>query len=559
MKRITTVVSHAAAIHLLFISGLLLTAGLSSAAGQGLLGPDYQLSPGDVLQVEVFGSADMSGAYTVGPAGTITMPQLGQVYLRGMTMEQARQHLTERLGELLRLPYVVLSIREIESVRKVYVSGYVSSQEPLMLPFGATVVDAVIGAGLTELSDLTRVRVTHPGEQSKVLNLSGIRTEQPIDITERVQYGDIIYVPKVRERIAVLGYVENPTTVLIPVGEQVRVLEAITRLAGGLSAGADNSTALLIHQDQRSETIDLHRLMKEGDISENKVLQAGDVLVINEASSISIVGEVATPATFRSGEPVRVLQLLASAQGFTPKADLAEARVYSQDGEMRPVDLEALWEEGDQSQNIELFPGDILVIPEKEPETVLIAGAVEQPRVLDIAEIKERDLLRIVTLSGPTDMADLRRVTVYRQEKPISVDVKAMIDEGQLSENIDVEPGDIVLIPEKETLYVLGAVGVQGKFPWEPNLTALDVVARSGGLSEAANTEEVHILRPDPEAEEWEHIVVSIGDYRKGIPPDEAILKPADIVYVPPKKPSKSLMEQLRDLLWIGATMRLFR
>ncbi|MCK4324532.1 MAG: SLBB domain-containing protein, partial [Armatimonadetes bacterium] len=322
---------------------------------------------------------------------------------------------------------------------------------------------------------------------------------------------------------------------------------------------ADNSTALLIHQDQRSETIDLYRLMKEGDISENKVLQAGDVLVINEASSISIVGEVATPATFRSGEPVRVLQLLASAQGFTPKADLAEARVYSQDGEMRPVDLEALWEEGDQSQNIELFPGDILVIPEKEPETVLIAGAVEQPRVLDIAEIKERDLLRIVTLSGPTEMADLRRVTVYRQEKPISVDVQAMIDEGQLSENIDVEPGDIVLIPEKETLYVLGAVGVQGKFPWEPNLTALDVVARSGGLSEAANTEEVHILRPDPEAEEWEHIVVSIGDYRKGIPPDEAILKPADIVYVPPKKPSKSLMEQLRDLLWIGATMRLFR
>jgi len=366
-------------------------------------------------------------------------------------------------------------------------------------------------------------------------------------------------VPKVQERIAVLGYVENPTTVRIPVGEQVRVLEAITRLAGGLSAGADNSTALLIHQDQRSETIDLHRLMKEGDISENKVLQAGDVLVINEASSISIVGEVATPATFRSGEPVRVLQLLASAHGFTPKADLAQARVYSPDGAMRSVDLNALWEKGDQSQNIELFPGDILVIPEREPETVLIAGAVQQPRVLDIAQLKERDLLRIVTLSGPLTTADLRRVTVYRQEKPITVDVKAMMDEGQLSENIDIEPGDIVMIPEKETLYVLGAVGAQGKFPWEPGLTALDVIARSGGLSATANTEEVHILRPDPEKKKWEHIVVSIGDYRKGVPPDEAILEPADIVYVPPKKLRKPLMDQLRDLIWIGTLARMFR
>jgi len=114
------------------------------------------------------------------------------------------------------------------------------------------------------------------------------------------------------------------------------------------------------------------------------------------------------------------------------------------------------------------------------------------------------------------------------------------------------------MIPQKETLYVLGAVGVQGKFPWEPDLTALDVVARSGGLSESANTEEVHILRPDPEAGEWQHIVVSIGDYRKGVPPDEAILEPADIVYVPPKKPRKSLMEQLRDLLWIGTMVRMF-
>jgi protein involved in polysaccharide export with SLBB domain len=549
-QRIVTVLALSA--------GLVIAGSLPIASARGLLGPDYQLSPGDVLQIDVFGDAEMSGLYTVGPAGTITIPQLGQIHLRGMTMEQAWQHLTERLGELLRLPHVVVSIREIESVRKVYVSGYVSSQAPLMLPFGATVVDAVLGAGITELSGLAHVRVTHPGEHPKVMDLSGIRTEQPIDITERVQYGDIIYVPKVQERIAVLGYVENPTTVRIPVGEQVRVLEAITRLAGGLSAGADNSTALLIHQDQRSETIDLHRLMREGDISENKVLQAGDVLVINEASSISIVGEVGTTASFRSGDPLRVLQLLANAQGFTPRADLAEARVYSKDGEMRPVDLEALWEEGDQSQNIQLFPGDILVIPEKEPETVLIAGAIEQPRVLDIGELKERDVLRIVTLSGPTEMADLRRVTVYREEKPIRVDVKAMMDEGQLSKNIDIEPGDIVMIPEKETLYVLGAVGVQGKFPWEPDLTALDVVARSGGLSESANTEEVHILRPDPEAEEWEHIVVSIGDYRKGIPPDEAILKPADIVYVPPKKPSKSLMDQLRDLMWIGTMARWF-
>ena len=79
-------------------------------------------------------------------------------------------------------------------------------------------VDALAAAGSGDLSDLRRVRLTHPGEPSKILDLSGLRTEQPIDVTERVQYGDVIYVPKVRERIAVLGQVNNPGTAYLPVG-----------------------------------------------------------------------------------------------------------------------------------------------------------------------------------------------------------------------------------------------------------------------------------------------------------------------------------------------------
>ncbi len=558
MKITSAVSSGQVGLTLLLLLALSVGSGTGPASSAELLGPDYQLSPGDVLQIDVFGDAEMSGRYTVGPAGTITLPQLGQVYLRNFTMAEAHEHLTERVGELLRLPYVVLSIREIESVRQVYVSGYVERPGALMLPFGAKVLDAVIGAGITDLSDLRRVRVTHPGEGTVTLDLSGIRTEQPIDVTERVQYGDVVYVPKVRERIAVLGYVTNPTTVYLPVGEEIRILEAITRLAGGLAPGADNSTALLIHQDQETETIDLHRLIKEGDVTQNKVLRAGDVVVINEADSISIVGEVVSPATFRSSDPVMALQLLAQAQGFTPEADLTAAHVYSPDGQVRPVNLKALWEEGDLSQNLEIFPGDVLVVPEREPETVLVVGAIAEAQVLNIADVKQRDILRVVTLSGALPAADLRHVTIYRGDKPLIIDVQAMTDEGKLDQNIDVEPGDIVMVPEKDTLYVLGAVGVQGKFPWEPELTVLDVIARSGGLSEAANTSEVHILRHGDEDGEWEHIVVSIGDYRRGLPPDEAILEVGDIVYVPPKKMRKPLLEQIRDLVWVAGMARWF-
>lgn len=522
----------------------------TAGAGGELLGPEYRLSPGDALQVQIFGEPDMSGEYAIGPAGTVALPQLGQVYVRNMTLQEARHEIAKRLGELLRIPYVVLSINEMASSRKVYVSGYVEQQGPVMMPFGATVLDALAAAGTNDLSDLRRVRVTHPGQTPKTLDFSGLRTEKPIDTTERVEYGDIVYVPKVRDKIAVLGQVNNPTTVHLPVGEELTVLDALSRLAGGLAPTADRSSALLIRKNGPTKVIDLHQLLKEGDVSQNELLQPGDVLVVHEAANISVVGEVAKSATFRSGEPVTVLETLAQAGGFTPEADLEAAQIFSADGEVRTVDLEALWKEGDLTQNLLLSPGDVLVVPEAEPQTIMVVGAVGNPGVVNIAHQKERDVLRIITISAPDALrADLRRTTIYREEQQIIVDVQAMLDEGKLENNLELEPGDVVMVPEKETLYVLGAVGRQGKVAWEPDMSILDVLAEAGGTAPRARQNSISIVRTRAD-DSWEHVTVSIGKLGAGIPPEPVVLKPGDIVYVPARGARRDILTLVREALW---------
>ena len=542
------------------LAALLLAITLAIGVRAELLGSDYQLSPGDTLQIQVFGEADISGEYTIGPAGSITLPQLGQVYLRNMTLEEARQTLVKRLGELLRFPNVVLSINEMASTRKVYVSGYVENQGPLLLPFGATVVDALSAAGTHDLSDLRRIRITHPGESPKSLDLSGLRTEKPIDVTERVQYGDVVYVPKVRDKITVLGQVNKPGTVYLPVGEEVTVLDALSRIGEGLTARADRSSALLIRKEGPTRVIDLQQLLKQGDISQNELLQPGDVLVVHEATNISVVGEVTGPITFRSGEPVTVLEALAQAGGFTGEADLEAVQIFSAAGEARAVNLEALWKEGDLAQNLLLSPGDVLVVPEAEPETIMVVGAVQQPGVLNIAQQKERDLLRIVTIAAPDPLrADLRRTTIYRNEQQLIVDLQAVMDEGRLEKNIDVEPGDVVMVPEKETLYVLGAVGRQGKIAWERDMKILDALAQAGGVLPTARKNIISIVRTRPDGS-WEHVPVSIGQLAIGIPPEPVVLKPGDIVYVPARGAKRPILTLIRDALWtVGGLINIFR
>ena len=179
------------------------------------------------------------------------------------------------------------------------------------------------------------------------------------------------------------------------------MLDALSRIGQGLAPSADLSSALLIRKDEPTKAIDLNKLLKAGDISQNEVLRAGDVLVIHEAANISVVGEVTNAATFRSGEPVTVLEALAQAGGFTLEADLAAGQIFSAAGEARVVDLEALWKQGDLTQNLFLCPGDVLVVPEAEPETIMVAGAVSKPGVFNLAQQKERDVLRIVTAAGP--------------------------------------------------------------------------------------------------------------------------------------------------------------
>lgn len=511
----------------------------------------YTISPGDMLTIQVFGEPDMSGSFRVGPSGTIVLPLVGNVEVGGLRLDQVKSAVEDALRRVIRRPVVSVALNELESQRKVYVSGHVATQGPILLPLGATVADAVAAAGVVETSDLRSVKVKRASGEAMTVDLSGLLTDSPLDAVPAVQNGDVVYVPKLTDRLTVLGQVNTPGHLIVPLGEQLTVLDAIGRLGGGLTERADRTTALVIRNGEQTARIDLKRLLQEGDLSQNMALQPGDVVVVLEAGKVSVLGEVEQPSTFEVGEPITVLEALARAGSVTPEADLRKGQLIRPDG-VEELDLEGLLERGDMRYNLKVNPGDVVVVPRAGPETVLIVGAVEHGGVIDIREQQQRDLMRLLTYAAPTDDADLERVYIYRNNERITANMRAALREGKLEENIPLQPDDIVMVPELMKIYVLGAIRGSRMLPLAPDMTLLDVVAQSADW-ERGDMAHVTIIRSGADGQS-ELLTYDMSQMHRGQIPENPRLQAGDIVYIPTGKGPFD-WNKIRNALWVAATI----
>lgn len=286
---------------------------------------------------------------------------------------------------------------------------------------------------------------------------------------------------------------------------------------------------MIIRPGEQIIQVDLAGLLEEGDLTQNKELLPGDVLVVREAGKISVLGEVHAPQSFQVTESISVVEALARVGSTTENADLGRAQVITPDGSI-PIDLEALVMEGAMQYNLAMNPGDVLLVPPAGPETVLVLGAVNRPGVIDIREQQQRDVLRLLTAAGPTDMAALDTVHIYRENEEITVNVQAMLD-GDLSQNIPLEPDDVVVVTEVNTVYLMGAATRQGTLPLTEDLTLLDIVANYGNF-ERGNMKKVTVLRTN-EFGETEFFTRNMGQAHKGVAPEDMGLEEGDIVFIP--------------------------
>ena len=261
----------------------------AAAASEGSV-EDYQLGPGDVVEIAVWQQPDLTRVVTVSQDGKIFFPPLMELSVIGMTSADLDRTITEGLKrEYLKDPEVFISIREYNS-HEVLVLGRVPRPGLFKLRGNTTLLGLLSQAGgitVDEVGDrLVVLRSPSQGQQTEeegqiVIDLKKLLVDGDLKQNIPIRAGDRIFVPgKEKASVYVLGQVKNPGD--FPYTDGLKVFEAIMA-AGGPSEDASLSKVRIIRAGEPKGNelrANLSAFTKKGKTEENIPLAAGDFVIV---------------------------------------------------------------------------------------------------------------------------------------------------------------------------------------------------------------------------------------------------------------------------------------
>lgn len=149
---------------------------------------------------------------------------------------------------------------------------------------------------------------------------------------------------------------------------------------------------------------------------------------------------------------------------------------------------------------------------------------------------------------GSDESGDLSRAFVIRQGQLLRVDFQKLLRDGDMSQNIYLQPDDFVYLPSSTigSVHVLGAVNTPRAVEFINRLTVLQAVAQAGGtVIKEAYPKQIAIVRGS--LSQPKVAVVDMNSILTGKTAD-VLLEPQDIVFVP-YSPHRVLTRYLDTIL----------
>ncbi len=169
--------------------------------------------------------------------------------------------------------------------------------------------------------------------------------------------------------------------------------------------------------------------------------------------------------------------------------------------------------------------------------TVLDRGtySLDRPMTLLEAAARARGISTGLLSQNTVEIADMRRAFIVRNGHKLNIDFTRLFYEGDLTQNIQLHPGDYIYIPSNvvNEVYVLGAVDSPGQTGVTDSLTALGAITIRGGFSEEAWKRKVLVVRGS--LEEKPQVTVLDAQAILNGRQQDMLLEPRDLVYVSPR------------------------
>ncbi|HEX7918035.1 MAG TPA: polysaccharide biosynthesis/export family protein, partial [Gemmatimonadales bacterium] len=200
----------------------------------GPVPPEYRLGPGDQLVLILTGDVELTHQLPITREGFVLIPQVGQVFLANLTLDQAKSLLYDRLGRVYsgvrrganastRFELSVANVRAVQ----VYVIGEVTQPGAYQLSALGTTLTALYSAGgVTEQANLRKVEVRRSGHPPTTFDLYDYLLKGDVSKDVRLENGDVVFVGVRERRAKVTGNVNRPAEYDLDAGETLTDLVA---------------------------------------------------------------------------------------------------------------------------------------------------------------------------------------------------------------------------------------------------------------------------------------------------------------------------------------------
>ncbi len=264
------------------ISIILLLLVFASNVGWAEENQDYIIGPSDVLKITVWDTPSLDLQVPVRPDGKISYPLIGDILVDGLTSDQIREILTQKLSGFIHEPRVSVLVLAINSF-SVYIHGAIGQPGEFKLDKKTNILQLICRTGgVAGDADLRRAYLLR---QNKRLDVDFYKLLENGDLSQNIELmpRDLIFIPhkKIIEEIVILGEVNAPQ--VIPYIEDMRILNVIFRV-GGFTKNADRDDIKIIRQNPKDEIIkiDAAAILDKGNLEQNIKLMPADIIIVGE-------------------------------------------------------------------------------------------------------------------------------------------------------------------------------------------------------------------------------------------------------------------------------------
>ncbi|MFK8011916.1 MAG: polysaccharide biosynthesis/export family protein [Marinicellaceae bacterium] len=145
----------------------------------------YNVAPGDVLRLEVYGEPELAMDVTVDATGVIEYPFVDKINVAGRIVDDIKNEIVTKLKDGYFInPQVTVFVK---SFKPFFIQGEVNSPGSYSFELGLTVRKAIaLAGGLTERASKKKIYLTKSSDASK--------EEVRVSMDQEIESGDVILI-----------------------------------------------------------------------------------------------------------------------------------------------------------------------------------------------------------------------------------------------------------------------------------------------------------------------------------------------------------------------------